>query len=228
MIDAALHGGTAHFGELKITVRALRAQNQGSEVAVRVLLEDGERQEERRLVLTVEQYCDLKLKCGEIDEDTFDRIEACALLCRAIRCGEGLLSYGSNSEQMLSQKLMQRGFGREVAKQAAAHLREVGLINEEKDMQREAEKCLKKLWGAKRIRDHMWSRGFGKDAMVELTQLLQDVDFSQNCATLICKHYGQVPADGEEKRRMIAFLGRYGYSIFEIRAAMSLVQERMN
>jgi len=210
--------------ELRITVRALRAQNEGSEVAVRVLLEDGEHQEERRLVLAVEQYCSLKLKCGVIDEETFDRIEACATLCRAIRCGEGLLSYGSNSEQMLVQKLMRKGFGREVAREAAAHLRRIGLINEEKDMRRETEKCLKKLWGAKRIREHIWSRGFGKDAMVELNELLQTVDFSENCATLIRKHYGQLPADSEEKRRMLAFLGRYGYTISEIREAMRLLE----
>ena len=61
--------------------------------------------------------------------------------------------------------------------------------------------------------------------MQGLPTLLEDVDFSQNCAALIKKHYGEVPTDADENRRMIASLSRYGYSIGEIRDAIRLLRE---
>jgi SOS response regulatory protein OraA/RecX len=121
---------------------------------------------------------------------------------------------------MLTRKLMQRGYSREIASAAAVRLESRGLINEERDVRREVEKCLKKLWGEKRIRAHLWSRGFGTEVIASSENVFSEVDFSSNCAALIKKHYGQVPGDPAEQKRMIAFLSRYGYSLGEIRAAM--------
>jgi len=209
---------------LTITVRSLRAQSEGAEMLLQILLEDGEHREHKTLILTTEQYCELKPQRGVISEEAYERLEEAAQLCRALRSGENLLSYGSNSVQMLSRKLMQRGYSREVATLAAEHLELRGLINEERDMQREVEKCLRKLWGAKRISSHLWSRGFAADAMQGLSELLEEIDFEQNCATLIQKHYGGVPDDADDRRRMVAGLSRYGYSISEIRGAMKSLQ----
>ena len=214
-----------HAVEPLITIRSLHAQNEGSEIAVRVLLENGEHREERRLLITVEQYYELKLCRGVISEELFDRIEEASVLCNAIRSGENLLSYGANSVQMLSQKLMRRGYSRDVALLAAQKLQEMGLIDEQNDLRREMEKCLRKLWGSKRIGAHLWSRGFAADAMAELPALLEDVDFVSNCVALIGKHYVGIPTDSDERRRMIASLSRYGYSIGEIRAAIARVEQ---
>ena len=213
-----------HSSELVITVRSLYAQNEGSEIAVRVLLESGEHREERRLLITAEQYYELKLCKGVISEERYELLEEASLLCNAIRSGENLLSYGANSAQMLSQKLMRRGFSRDVSQAAAQKLQEMGLINEQNDLRRELEKCLRKLWGGKRIRAHLWSRGFASEAMVELPCLLEEIDFISNCAALIRKYYVGIPKDVDERRRMIASLSRYGYSITEIREAMARVE----
>lgn len=215
----------ASDGETVITIRSLHAQNEGAEVALRVLLENGEHREERRLVLTTEQYCELKPVRGVISEERFDVLESAAQLCAAIRAGEHLLSYGANSVQALTQKLIHRGYLHETAARAAQRLCEMGLIDEQGDLRRELEKCLRKLWGAKRIRAHMWSRGFGADAMAELPALLEEVDFVENCTALIRKHYGAISKDPDERRHMIASLGRYGYSLSEIREAIATVQE---
>ena len=209
---------------LTVTVRSLHAQNDGAEVALRILLESGEHREEKRLLLTMEQYCDIRPQKGVISEEMYDRLEAASVLCQAIRSGENLLSYGANSAQMLTQKLMRRGFGRDVSIKAAKKLQDMGLINEQSDLRRELEKCLRKLWGAKRIQAHMWSKGFAAEAMAELPELLSEVEFSQNCAALICKHYGTLPTDPNEKKRVFASLGRYGYSISEIREAFALIE----
>ncbi|MBQ9805935.1 MAG: RecX family transcriptional regulator [Clostridia bacterium] len=209
---------------LSITLRSITSQNNGSEVALRILIECDEHREERRLILSMDQYLEQKPTKGELTEEAFEALEAAAELCRAIRAGEHLLAYGGNTVQMLMQKLIRRGFSRAVAMQAAEELQRMGVINERRDMERELEKCLHKLWGAKRINAQMWARGFGVDAMAELPSLLESIDFVPRCAALIRKHYGEVPADGDEQRRMIAWLARYGYSLQEIRAAMRQIQ----
>ena len=205
---------------LTITVRALRAQHDGAEVQVQVLLESGEHREQKTLVLTTEQYCELKPSKGVISEELYEHLEEASELCQALRSGESLLSYGSNSVGMLTRKLMQRGYSREIASSAATRLESRGLIDEERDVRREVEKCLRKLWGEKRIRTHLWSRGFTAEAISSLADAFSEVDFAKNCAMLIRKHYGQVPSDPAEQKRMIAFLFRYGYSLGEIRSAM--------
>jgi SOS response regulatory protein OraA/RecX len=209
---------------LTITVRALRAQHEGAEMLVQLLLENGEHQEQKSLVITTEQYCEFNLTRGPISEELYEQIEEAAELCRALRSGESLLSYGANSVQALTRKLVGKGYNREVAAQAAERLAGYGLIDEERDMQREVEKCLRKLWGSKRISAHLWSKGYAAETMRGLSNLLVDIDFSENCAALIKKHYGEIPRDADEHRRMIASLSRYGYSIGEIREAIRLLK----
>jgi SOS response regulatory protein OraA/RecX len=140
-----------------------------------------------------------------------------------MRCGENLLSYGANSVQMLTGKLMRRGFSKENATRAAEKLQSMGLIDEAGDLRREVEKCLRKLWGAKRIRGHLWGRGFGAEAMDGLEAILSEVDFVSNCKMMIQKHYGAIPKEQGEQRKMVASLTRYGYSLGEIKEALQLL-----
>ena len=208
---------------LTITVRSIRAQNEGAEVSVGIVMECGDHREQKNLILTTEQYCELKPCRGEISEESYERLEAASRLCAAVRCGENLLSYGANSVQMLTGKLVRRGFSKDNATRAAEKLQEMGLIDEAGDLRREVEKCLRKLWGAKRIRGHLWGRGFGASAMDCLDGILAEVDFVSNCKTLIQKHYGAIPGEVGEQRKMFASLTRYGYSLSEIKAALQLI-----
>ena len=210
---------------LTITIRALRAQHEGAEMVVQLLLENGEHQEHKSLVITTEQYCEFNLTKGPITEEVYERLEEAAELCRALRSGESLLSYGANSVQALTRKLIGKGYRRDVAALAAERLAGYGLIDEARDMKREVEKCLRKLWGSKRISAHLWSKGYAAETMQGLSQLMENIDFSQNCAMLIQKHYGEVPSEADEHRRMIASLSRYGYSIGEIREAIKLLRQ---
>ena len=209
-------------GSFHIRIHTMHAQNGGSEVALSVVMENGEGRDEHRLVLSTEQYYDLKPRRGEITEEEYEMLEAADRLHRAIRAGENILSYGGNTAQTLKQKLIKRGFSGEIALSAATDLQARGVIDEKRDLRRELERCLYKLWGAKRINTHLWSKGFGAQAMAELPGLLETVDFVENCLTLIRKHYVFLPTDPNEKRKMMAFLSRYGYSLNEIREAMRL------
>lgn len=205
---------------LSITLTSLRAQNEGAEVVLLFRIESGEHSEQKRLIISTEQYGEIKPKRGEVTPEVFDVLEAAAKLYGAIRRGEGILSYSSNSARRLTQKLSQKGYDRETAERAAEILREKGFIDEKKDAEREVERCVRKLWGAARIRTHLWSKGFDKEVLSELDGMLSEVDFSENCAELIRKKYRTPPTDPAERRRMIAALARYGYSIGEIKEAI--------
>ena len=210
---------------LRITVRALRAQHEGAEVLVQILVEDSAHCEQKSILLTTEQYSELKPRRGEISQEEYEALEAAGELCRAIRSGESLLSFGSNSVGMLTLKLSKKGFSRDVAARAAKHLLLRGLIHEEADAVREVERSLSKLWGRKRIRTHLWSRGFGEKALASAEQFLDEVDFVAPCCALIQKHFGDVPRESDEWKRMMAFLSRYGYSVGEIRAALDRMRK---
>lgn len=215
----------AQGSALTVTIRSLRARNEGAEIAVTVVLSCGEHHETRVLPITTEQYYELNLRRGELDEEGFEALERASRFCSALRCGENLLSYGANSVKMLATKIMRHGYGREESLAAAERLQEMGLINETEDMRREVEKCLRKLWGAGRIKAHLWDRGFGKDALNSLDALLEGIDFAENCAAMIRRHHGGLPESREELRRLTASLYRYGYRSDEIRRAFGLLGE---
>lgn len=204
-------------------MRTLRAQRDGAEIAVGITLERGEQSENLVLPLSVDVYCELKPQKGEISEEQFLLLEVASRRCMAIRCGENLLSYGPNTAQALSRKIMKHGFSREEAENATAHLLSLGLIDELSDMEREVEKCLRKHWGERRIRAHLWNRGFDPRTLERLPEILESVDFSEVCADLIRKHYGGIPQDAESRNRMNASLYRYGFSFAEVRAAARIL-----
>ena len=210
---------------LRILLRSLRAENNGAQITVGITLENGEESESRSFTLTSEQYCALNLKKGELTEEAFEAIETAARLCGAIRCGENLLSYGSNSVKNLSVKLMRHGYTREEATAAAEHLESIGLIDEEADLRREIEKCLRKHWGGGRIRSHLWGKGFKRETLEAVPSLLEEIDFAEHCVALIRKHFGGAPSDREERNRMTASLYRYGYSLSEIKQAFRLLND---
>lgn len=224
-------GNTEERGErerITLMICGLRAQNGGSEIAVTVHLVSGEQSEVRTLVVDTETVGELDLHKGAIGEEIFDLLEERATLHCAVLAGERLLAYGSNTCAALVEKLRRRGFEREAAQNAAEILANRGLIDEERDMRRETERCLAKLWGEERIRAQLYARGFRKETIAKLPEVLQslDVDFAHNCKLLIEKRYG-LPQDRDEERRTVSALCRYGYRMAEIRAAVrSLRAER--
>lgn len=216
--------GVNRAAPLVITVRDIREQSGGDAVAISVLLAAGTRSEHRTLVIGISDYAVLKPRKGTVTEEEFEALEAAARLFAAMRCGEKLLAYGANTRLMLVRKIMRHGYSREESETAADRLSGFGLIDEEGDLQREVEKCLRKLWGEGRIRNHLYARGFSREAMETLPEVLSEVDFPGNCRRLIEKQYGSLPQSGDEERRMIACLYRYGYRMDDIRSAVRMLR----
>lgn len=217
--------GENRAAPLVITVRDIREQSGGDAVAISVLLAAGTRSEHRTLVISVSDYAVLKPRKGTVTEEEFEALEAAARLFGAMRCGAKLLAYSANTRLMLVRKIMRHGYSREESETAADRLSGFGLIDEEGDLQREVEKCLRKLWGEGRIRNHLYARGFSREAMETLPEVLSEVDFPENCRRLIEKQYGALPQSGDEERRMIACLYRYGYRMDDIRTAVRMLRK---
>lgn len=204
-------------------ITGLRTSDSGRLVVVTVELTDGQHSETRTLRLNTRQYCDLSPVRGPISRGYFAQLEQESRLCEAMRFGERLLAYAPNTPWRLVQKLRRRGFTREEAETAVDRFRQMGIIDEEADLRRETELCLRKLWGAGRIRVHLQTCGFSKESLSALPELLAEVDFAANCAELVRRRYGDIPSDHAGCNRVMAALIRYGYTSSEIRRAARLL-----
>ena len=116
-------------------------------------------------------------------------------------------------------KLRSKGFSPDTAAEAAAYLVALGYINERKDAEREAERCVAKLWGRRRIAAALYEKGYSEGAVRGAMELLDRVDFDEQCSALIRKKFGGVPDEPRERQKLFAALVRYGYSPSEIKNA---------
>lgn len=209
---------------MRITITDLRALDENTLVAVyvQIISESGER-EDRVYHILPEQYAALRLRVGVTSFETVDAIEEAATLCGAIRRGLCLLSYGSQSEKALQQKLIRRGIPRELAAAATAYLREQGLMNEGEDARLRVAACRRKLWGPRRILTHLFEKGYPEATVRRIGEELAEENFTADCMTLIRKKYPDLPQSREERQKMTGALLRYGYEMRHIRAAVTAI-----
>ena len=205
-----------------ITVRYIRAHSTGDSVCIGIELCDKSRNlsESRRYTVTTPLYADLGVCRGVITKELLSKIERAATLSAAWQRGLSILAYGANSAHALTLKLRQRGFDAEVAERAVELIRAQGYLHEDNDARREAERCLAKGWGLRRIGQYLRQRGYDADAVSAALEQLGDEDFDERCACVARKYCSAPPKDSKQKQKMIAHLLRYGYDMSEIRHAM--------
>ena len=175
-----------------------------------------------RLTLPIDYIIEKRLKKGSVDENTLADIYDAAALCEAVRRGESILSFASNSKAQLESKLRRRGISATYARRAADILSERGFINDRENALDEAERCTKKLWGERRIISQLASKGYSGEALSEVRDFLSDIDFAPNLRLLIKKKYPDaLSSDRRERERAVAGLIRYGYPMSLIRAVIS-------
>lgn len=210
-----------------ITVRYLRAQSTGEAITVGIELTDTLRNltEVRRYSLQTELFSALSLRRGVISREKLEEVEAAAQVSAAYTRALTILAYGANSAQALTLKLRQRGFDGEVAKNAVSLLCERGYLREDNDARREAERCLAKGWGRRRIESYLRQRGYAKEATLVAMEALDDTDEGERCAA-VARHKSRThPTDEKEKQKLIAYLIRQGYDMTTIRHALSIAWE---
>lgn len=206
--------------KLRITLKSFTAQSQGAEIAVTAVIDNGTNSESMRLVLLARSFSELRPQKGDISEEEFERLITAAKLCSAVKRGMNILSYGANSKKNLALKLRNKGFEREISELAADYLFDMGYINEHSDAQREAEICLKKLWGRKRIFSVLKAKGFSDEAIAFAMESLGETDFSVLCSAALKKKYRQPISSPEEAQKAFAAMQRLGFSSSEIRFAI--------
>ncbi len=208
---------------MTIKVTALTALNSGNEVMLSIEISNGKDSEQKKLILLAEQFTSLRIGKGEIDTEQFDEIARAANIASAYKKGLYLLGYGACSEKKMRYKLKMKGFDEDSAAAAATMLIEHDCINENSDALREAERCLAKLWGRKRIVAHLYSKGYSDSTVREALSSLSEIDFAENCRKLIERDYArrlnEARGDKAAMAKLCSALVRMGYSFSEIKEA---------
>ena len=210
---------------MKINVTALVALNGGEETCVSIELSDGIHTDLQKHVILTKQYASLRIKKGEISTERYEEIVRAANICSAYKKGLNLLGYSSSSKKNLYYKLRSRGFEDDITEEAIAMLVRDRYLDENYACTREAERCIQKLWGRKRIVSHLYSKGFSEHTVREALEELSEVDYTENCKKLLLRnHKKQLAIIGEDRAQMtklVASLERMGYTFSEIKSAIS-------
>ncbi len=216
---------TAYASPAAPTVLSVKPSGEGDVVAVVLILpSDADVPGKVRLYLLVEQYADLRPREGSISPEDAEALLEAGRLCAAVKRGMRLLQYGDQSARRLAYKLTAKGIDRETADAAAAYLAQKGYIHEDDTARLRAEQGVRKLWGPRRIREDLRANGFAPAAVAEAMESISEVDFEENCASVIRKKYHGVPEDRTERQKLFAALARLGYDADVIREAMRRVE----
>lgn len=207
-------------------VTSISAINAGAEIVIEIKLIEGENFEKRKVILLARQYAELRIHKGEIDRESAEELLLEGEVCAAVKRGMKILGYGACSEKNMALKLRSKGFDKDISLRASKYLLELGYINEGEDAVREAERCLKKYWGIKRIAAVLYEKGYSESAVRLAISELEEYDFTELCVALIEKRFGEIPDGREEQRKLFASLVRYGHTPSDIKKAFSIVAEK--
>lgn len=160
-----------------------------------------------------------------IDREKYMELERAITLTSAIKKGIGLLSFSQNTKKALKTKLTSRGFTKEISSDAVDYLESVGYIDEYS--QAETLVCdlaEKKLFGISRIRNELYKKGFCREAIEKALDC--GIDFDAVCAERIEKTIGtDAFLERDSRGKAIAALSRYGFSIDNIKEALTSLAE---
>lgn len=209
---------------MKIEIVSCLPIHEGKEIEVTVETSEVYKMNTYRYTLPREAWVRLGLCVGEISREDTKALLYEDEKYRATKKAFDILAFGRNSARTLALKLRHRNFSPRVCDEVAALMKEKGYIREDEDVVLEAEACVNKHWGMRRILMHLHQKGYDSDAMNVAKEYLAEVDFAEVCAELIRKEYGTLPKDETERNRVIASVVRYGYSMTEIKNAAKLIE----
>ena len=210
---------------MEISIVSISSRSGGEETEVTFVVKNpsGEHSARESFVISSARYLTLGLEIGISDTEQYDTVSHEAEVWSATKKALFLLGYGACSERALRTKLISKGFNKEIAAEAVETLSSRGLIREDEDAARVAEKMLAKLWGKRRIISGLYEKGYSPDAVSSAIRALdaQRVDYVMNCRKLIKAKYRVDLSDRQTVSKVFAALTRYGYSASEIKQAMS-------
>ena len=207
---------------MKIEITSSLLVNEGKEVEIVVETSEVYKMNTYRYTIPREAYERLGVSEGEISREDMKTLLYEEEKYRATKKAFDILAFGRNSVRTLALKLRHRNFSPRVCDEVAEMLRDKGYIREDEDVIREAEGCINKFWGMRRILMYLHEKGYDNNAIGVAREYLAEVDFVELCAQLIREKYGHLPREESERQKIIAALIRYGYSTTEIKKAALL------
>lgn len=169
----------------------------------------------KRHRLTVKIWQSFGLSSGDvIERETYWRIAEYSEKCEAVTKALRYLSEGTYSIRALTDKLYQKGFGKEAAEAAVALALKRGLIDEYSQACDIAEKQATRLHrGPSRIAHDLASHGYPSDLSRRAAESVPMGVYDEAldiCIAKKCK--GGIPKEKIERDRVIASLVRLGFT----------------
>lgn len=203
-----------------ISVSAILAGS-GEDIIVELTRSGSDGEGKEKCIIPISLYTELQIKKGESSRELCELVLRESEIYSAFKRGLYILGFGFCSKNMLLSKLVQKGFDREVSRQAVDRISERGYLDECANALREAERCVAKLWGQTRIKATLQQKRYSYEAIESATFALEDggVDFDENCKRLIASRYPHIPEDRAQMQKLIATVCRMGYSVSQIKSA---------
>lgn len=168
---------------------------------------------------------ELQLSRGFADQELIEKIKEYSEISCAYFKGCRLLGYSACSVNNLIFKLRQKGFSAEAAHVAVNMICDMGLIDENSFATREAELCLDKYWGERRIIARLRQKGFGSQAIEVVRDFLLFYDFEERCLHIAKKKFGKKQLAREEFSHAYGALARLGYNGSQINYALKILSD---
>lgn len=131
-----------------------------------------------------------------------------------------LLEHRSHSQKELADKIS-RVTTREAAEQAAQHMADIGLVNDEEYARSLAASLLgSKGFSASRTQQELLQKGIDKELAQQIIEEIAP-DPIEKITALIHKKYSRTLSDEKGRRRSIAALQRLGFRWDDIRTALN-------
>ena len=157
-----------------------------------------------------------------ITEEDYFGMEQSAAMSRAIARMKGILSYSGVSRRTLIQKLKGYDFSEEICGAAADYAVEHGMVREDVQVEHAIDTYLRrKYWGRRRIVAELSAKGYPREVIENALAEIPEEEFMHALHVILVKKYGEIPADPQEKQKMILSLLRMGYSGNEIKDALA-------
>ena len=209
---------------MKIEIISCLAVNEGKEVELVIETSEVYKMNTYRYTISREAFERLGLSEGEMSVEDMKELRYEEEKYRATKKAFDILAYGRNSVRTLALKLRHRNFPPAICDEVAELLRDKGYIREDEDVVREAESCVAKYWGMRRILMHLHEKGYDNSAISVAKEYLSEVDFVDLCVSLVRAKFGTIPKAESERNKVMSSLIRYGYSTTEIKNAAKIIE----
>lgn len=192
-------------------------------ISVSILIGTADNYETTEYLISREFWQWGRLQNGsDITEEDFLGMDRSAALSRAIARMKGILSYSGVSRRMLIQKLKGYDFSEEICTTAANYAVEHGMVREDVQVEHAVDTYLRrKYWGRRRIAAELSAKGYPREVIESALADIPEEDFMHALHVILERKYGEIPADPQEKQKMILSLLRMGYSGNEIKEALA-------